>query len=160
VEPTIELREVTEEDLPFLYENEADPVAIRMAAFTSKDVPSREAFEARMHRMHDKPDVVLRTIIFDGEVAGSVGSYESDGHRHMTYWIRRELWGKGIATLALQALLDAIEMRPVYASAVGDNLGSIRVLEKCGFKRYGSEVAFAQGRGEDVEEVFFRLDPK
>jgi RimJ/RimL family protein N-acetyltransferase len=156
----IELREVIEEDFPFLYENESDPVAIRMAAFTSNDVPSREAFDARLRRMRDNPDLILRTIVFDGDVAGTVGSWEQDGERHVTYWIRREFWGKGIATRALQACLDEIQSRPVYASAVGDNLGSIRVLEKCGFKKYGSEVAFAHGRGEDVEEVSFRLDAR
>ena len=39
-----------------------------------------------------------------------------------------------------------------------DNLGSIRVLQKCDFKIIGENKDFAQGRGEETEEYIFRLD--
>jgi len=32
------------------------------------------------------------------------------------------------------------------------------VLEKCGFHRVGVRRAFATSRGEELDEVFFRLD--
>ena len=43
----------------------------------------------------------------DGEVAGNIGSWLSDGKREIGYWIDRALWGRGIATEALSAFLSA-----------------------------------------------------
>jgi RimJ/RimL family protein N-acetyltransferase len=46
----------------------------------------------------------------------------------------------------------------VFASTAGDNVASQRVLERCGFKRTGEqERAFAEARGEEIDEVMFRL---
>jgi RimJ/RimL family protein N-acetyltransferase len=35
---------------------------------------------------------------------------------------------------------------------------SQRVLEKCGFRRVGEGRGFANARGEEIDEVLFRLD--
>jgi RimJ/RimL family protein N-acetyltransferase len=48
-------------------------------------------------------------------------------------------------------------VRPLYASAAADNAGSIRVLEKCGFRRTGEVRALAKARGAEITEVFFEL---
>jgi ribosomal-protein-alanine N-acetyltransferase len=40
---------------------------------------------------------------------------------------------------------------------VKDNVGSIRVLEKCGFVKVGEERGFANARGMEVEEVVMEL---
>src|SRR5215813_15116650 len=41
----------------------------------------------------------------------------------------------------------------VLSNSKIDNLGSIRVLEKCGFTVTGSAKAFANGRGAEIEET-------
>jgi hypothetical protein len=43
--------------------------------------------------------------------------------------------------------------------AAADNIGSLRVLQKCGFKIIGKNKDFANGRGQDTEEYILRLDP-
>jgi RimJ/RimL family protein N-acetyltransferase len=48
--------------------------------------------------------------------------------------------------------------RPIFATAATDNIGSIRVLEKRGFKIIGKNKDFANGRGVDTEEDVLRLD--
>ena len=55
-------------------------------------------------------------------------------------------------------LLAEIAERPVYARAASDNVGSLRVLEKAGFRRVGVDRGFAAGRGEEIEETILRLD--
>ena len=72
--------------------------------------------------------------------------------------IDRAAWGKGIATQALALLLELVSVRPLYARAASDNAGSLRVLQKCGFKAIGTEKSFAAGRNEDIEETVLRLD--
>jgi RimJ/RimL family protein N-acetyltransferase len=47
--------------------------------------------------------------------------------------------------------------RPIFATAATDNIGSIRVLEKCGFKIIGKNKDFANGKGEDTKENILRL---
>ena len=60
---------------------------------------------------------------------------------------------KGVATRALSAFLDDLQVRPLYARAAKDNIGSLRVLEKCGFARIGEDKGFSKPRGVEVEEV-------
>ncbi|MCA9752253.1 MAG: GNAT family N-acetyltransferase, partial [Gemmatimonadetes bacterium] len=81
-----------------------------------------------------------------------------DGHRELTYWIAREFWGRGIATAAVSAFLHVDRGRPFGARVAEGNAGSERVLEKCGFRRVGTDRGFANARGEDIGETIFRLD--
>ena len=73
----------------------------------------------------------------------------------VTYWLGREFWGKGLATQALNRMLQLVVDRPIFARAAADNIGSIRVLEKCGFRIIGKNKDFANGRGEETEEYIF-----
>lgn len=76
---------------------------------------------------------ITRTIVVGGEVVGSIGSWEADGERAVGFWVGRAHWGKGYATAALGAYLDVDPHRPMYAHVADHNVGSRRVLEKCGF---------------------------
>jgi len=134
-----------------------DSAANYMAAFTAKDPADRNAFTAHWSRLLGDETVIKKTILFEGDVAGQVLSFERFGKREVCYWIGRQYWGKGIATQALSELLDHLKTRPLYARAAKDNIASIRVLEKCGFTISGHDKGFADARGEDVEEVILKL---
>jgi RimJ/RimL family protein N-acetyltransferase len=86
------------------------------------------------------------------------GPSESTISPEVTYWVDRTRWGKGVATAALQILLAETAEGPLYARAASDNVGSLRVLEKAGFRRVGVNRDFARGRGEEIEETILRLD--
>ena len=130
-----------------------------MAAFAPADPSNREAFDERWRRHRASNDITALVIEVDGKVVGSIGSWTADGEREVTYWLGREHWGKGIATRALAAFLADVERtRPIHAATAHDNAGSQRVLEKCGFRRVGERRGFAESRGEEVDEVLFRLD--
>ncbi len=152
------LREVRDEDLPLLFEQWADPVAVQMAAFTAPDHIDRDAFERRWSRLRADDTIIARAIVVDGEVAGTIGSWGASEEREVTYWIGRSYWGKGIATDALATFLAVDRSRPLHARVASDNVASRRVLEKCGFAVCGSGRAFSNARGEEVDEVNLRLD--
>jgi hypothetical protein len=63
----------------------------------------------------------------------------------------------GIATAALSQLLDLLDMRPPFAHVARHNIGSIPVLEKCGFTPFedGEEPAHAPADG--LEELTLKL---
>lgn len=141
----VQLRDVTDDDLTIFYEQQLDPEATAMADFPSRD---REAFMAHWAKNLPVATNIQRTILFNGEVAGNIVSWLQDGHREVGYWIGKSYWGKGIATQALSQFLAAVGERPLYAYAAKHNLGSIRVLEKCGF----------QPVEDDEEGRLFRID--
>jgi RimJ/RimL family protein N-acetyltransferase len=154
------LRDVMESDLPVFFVQEMDADANYMAAFTSKDPTDRNAFMAHWDKILHDNTITNKTILFDGEVAGHIASFQDEefGHPEVSYWLGKPYWGKGIATRALSAFLEDLKVRPLYARAVKDNIGSIRVLEKCGFAICGEGKGFANARGQEVEEYILRLD--
>lgn len=151
------LRDVTEDDLPIFFEQQLDPDANHMVAFTRKDPADRESFTAHWTRIMNDSTIRIKTILYEGQVAGSVLRFVQFGKPEVSYWIGKEYWGKGIATKALSALLGGIKKRPLYAHAAKDNLGSIRVLKKNGFTIDGYDKGYAYARGEEIEEVIFIL---
>jgi RimJ/RimL family protein N-acetyltransferase len=156
--PNISLRDIIVSDLDVFFDNEQDPTANHMAAFTRKNPSDRAAFDAHWAKIRANPTVINKTILVDGQVAGSVAKFEMEGDAEVTYWIGKTYWGKGVATEALRQLLKIFTARPVHGRAAKDNLGSIRVLEKCGFKIIGEDKGFANARGEEIEEVILVLE--
>jgi RimJ/RimL family protein N-acetyltransferase len=148
------LRDVVESDLDTFYEQQLEPEAVQMALFPSRD---REAFYAHWQRLLANDAVTNRTIVADGQVAGNIGCWEQDGRRLVGYWLGREFWGRGLATQALAELLDEVRARPLHAWVASSNIGSIRVLEKCGFVAAGSRTEHDERLGEPVEELLFEL---
>jgi len=154
----VSLRPLEDGDLDAIYLQATDPESIRMAAFTSPDQTDRSAFLDRMARVQADPSATSLVVDVDGAIAGTIASFRMDDELEVTYWIDRAHWGKGIASAALQLLLAETAERPVFARAASDNLASIRVLEKAGFRRVGVNRDFAPGRGEEIEETILRLD--
>lgn len=149
----LQLRDLLDSDFPALFELQRDQTSARMAAFGTRDT-SADELAARWKGSR----ATGKTIVVDGAVVGFVASFSLEGKPQITYWIAREHWGRGIASTAVSRFLQEFRTRPLYASAARDNVGSLRVLEKCGFTVRGSEFAFASARGDDVEEVFLQLD--
>jgi len=150
------LRDVTQADLPILFEHQNDPVANRMAAVAARD---REAFLAHWATILADPTVKTQTVLVGGVVAGNVVSWDGKGERLTGYWIGREHWGRGVATRALAAFLSYDTARPLHARVAKHNLGSQRVLEKCGFTIIGKGVVPADTTGgEPIEEYLFSLE--
>jgi RimJ/RimL family protein N-acetyltransferase len=154
----VSLRPLEDRDLDTIYQQVTDPESVRMAAFTAEDQTDRRAFLNRMSRLRADTSVSYRVIDVDGAIAGTIGSFRIDNQPEVTFWVDRTQWGKGIASAALQILLAETAERPLYARAASDNVGSLRVLEKAGFRRVGVNRDFAPGRGEEIEETILRLD--
>lgn len=127
----VSLREVLPADLQVFYAHQRDPVAYRMAAYPSKE---QDEFDAHWTKILADPNIIIRTILCDGQVAGNIVSFVIEGKREVGYWIGREFWGRGVATAALRQFLGLVTERPLYAYVVKHNAGSQRVLEKCGFR--------------------------
>lgn len=68
-------------DLPVFFENQCDPEANYMATLTARDPSDRAGFQAFWDRILTEPKIVIRTILFQGEVAGSILRYKHGRRR-------------------------------------------------------------------------------
>jgi RimJ/RimL family protein N-acetyltransferase len=100
--------------------------------------------------------IVLREPKGRSALVGMVGAFRADpgaAECEMGYTVAAEFHGRGIATEAagmfLTLLREEQSLKAVVAHTYPNLLGSIRVLEKCGFVR--------DGLGEEVGTIRFRL---
>lgn len=151
---SILLRDITVSDLPILFEQQRHPESNTMAAVPARD---REAFDAHWAKIMTNKDIILRAIEVDGQAAGHLVSFLIEDKRQVGYWLGKEFWGKGIATQALTEFLRVVKARPLFAHVAKHNIGSQRVLEKCGFIIISNDTYIKVGENE-VEEFVLKLD--
>lgn len=149
----VTLRPVAPRDLPIFFAQQAEPEANRMAAFPARD---QDAFSAHWLKILRDDTVIIKTILFDGCVAGHIVSWEQSGAREIGYWIGKDYWGKGIASAALSQFLELVTVRPLHAHVAKHNIASQRVLQKCGFVITGEDT-FHGADGEQGEEFLLTL---
>jgi RimJ/RimL family protein N-acetyltransferase len=151
----ITLRKTDPADLDQLFLFQLDPEACYLAAFMPKDHTNKEAYIAKYTPFLSDPTINMFTIFVNGVIAGSVSKYVMQGDAEITYWIDKQFWGQGIATRALTEFLKIETTRPIYGRVAFDNIGSQRVLEKCGFVKIGTDRGFANARQAEIEEYIF-----
>ena len=82
-------------------------------------------------------------IEVDGKFAGMVGLLPMDDVYRKTseigYWLGEQYWGKGIMTEACQLVtdygFDTLGFIRLHAGVFEHNVGSMRILEKCGYRK-------------------------
>lgn len=97
------------------------------------------------------------------EAIGVVAVHRGAGpHPEFGYWLASPFWGRGLATEAAQALVDATfglsGIGSLAAKVVPYNGASRRVLSKCGFAHIGGGLSEAPARGGAQAVDFFRLE--
>ena len=151
--PEVRLRAVEDRDVEVFFVHQADPQAVEMAAFPARD---EDQIAAHWARLRSDPTLVVRTIVADGQVAGNICSWPEPERQMLGYWVGRQFWGRGVATQALALLIDEVPTRPLHAHVVAHNAGSIRVLEKCGFRLDPAEESPASNDG--IVELTYVLE--
>lgn len=144
-------------DLENFFLFQLDEEANRMAAFTAKDPLDKTAYLNKYSKFVDDPTIRMLTILVNNEIAGSISKFMMGGEAGITYWIDKKHWGTGVATTALKKLLLLEKTRPIFGHVAFDNIGSQKVLEKCGFKKIGTDRGFANGRQAEIEEFIYKL---
>ncbi|MBD3582483.1 GNAT family N-acetyltransferase [Flavobacterium selenitireducens] len=152
------LRKTTLDDLDRLFEFQLDEKANHLAAFTAADPADKKAYIEKFTRLFADPSVNNFTIWQRDVIVGSIAKFEIDSKAEITYWIDRAFWGGGIASAALGELLATERQRPLFGRVAFDNIGSQKVLERCGFIRIGTDKGYANARKREIEEFVYRLD--
>ena len=98
---------------------------------------------------------ITRVIDEQGLLVGSVAITPQSGWREhlgeIGYWVAEDYWGQGIATAALRQMSEYgfsnRSFRKLIAPVLAPNIGSMKVLEKCGYQREGILRDEVQKRG-------------
>lgn len=89
---------------------------------------------------------------FDGQRPGACG---------IGYWLGKPFWGRGlgsqVAELLCQRAFSDSEISCIEAYVVCENLGSIRILEHCGFTRFAVLPNASQRDGVQRDVARYRL---
>jgi len=133
-------------DAPFMVALNADPEVVRYTGDVAFVGPS-EADEiiASLRRQFAERQLGRLVVIdrADGERLGWCGLkwHEDEQGVDLGFRFFRAQWGKGYATEAgaacLRWLTDNTDIRNVFAHAMPENIGSVRVLQKLGFSTTG-----------------------
>jgi ribosomal-protein-alanine N-acetyltransferase len=101
-------------------------------------------------------------IEHDGRTVGGINVrfFESWRIAELGYSIARPLWGQGLMTEAVRAVVDLVfhrlaDVNRIRAMANAENVGSRRVLEKCGFRHEGVLRANRYIRNRPVDEAWY-----
>lgn len=77
------------------------------------------------------------------------------------YWIGEPYWGKGFATdavrLAVKFAFEELNLLRVYANIYEYNIGSMRVLEKAGFKKDAIIKSSVIKEGKIIDEHLYSI---
>jgi RimJ/RimL family protein N-acetyltransferase len=150
--PSLDLRPFTDADREAMHRIYSDPLVMRYVA--TGPAVNRAATERLLHdyAAHQRANgfsfwgVVERA---SGALIGDAGLYRTPaGEVELGYTLGAPWWGRGYATEAASAWLDAafgqLEIYEVIALAEPANVASLRVLEKVGMRRFGERPAFGR----------------
>ncbi|MEQ1918072.1 MAG: GNAT family N-acetyltransferase [Elusimicrobiota bacterium] len=150
----VSLRDVRPRDLPLLFKFHSDKESNRLGGFIPRN--KRDFFAHWKKVLADKSNLKM-AILLDGEVAGYLVCFVRVApKREVGYWVARKHWGKGLATTALDLFLKAYAPRPLYARVSKTNAGSLKVVQRCGFRAIG-EDKYSNAAGTEIEEYILKL---
>ena len=159
------LRPGWNEDAPALFEAFADERVVRNLALAPWPYrfADAEAFLARDRKPNEPACLIFLRTEGAPELVGGVGlGPMPGGGLELGYWIAPRFWGRGFATEAGRAMIDAarrgLRLKTLAAGHFLDNPASGRVLAKLGFRPKGGIVPrFSVGRGEEAPCRLFEL---
>ena len=139
------LRPFQSDDAEQMYENWAhDPEVTKYLTWTPHEsVEVTRAYCAAQAEEAKKPNVYHWAIVFENELIGDITllnvGYTETGI--VGYCMAKKCWGKGIMTEALKEVIrfafEEVGLHRIEGMHAKQNIGSSRVMEKCGLKYEG-----------------------
>jgi RimJ/RimL family protein N-acetyltransferase len=127
--------------------------------------PYTRADADRWIRAQGTPETVGQFAIeVDGKLAGGIGFALGTGERIGTaslgYWLGRRFWGRGVMSEAVEVAtawaFETLRLRRIWATVMGPNVASSRVLENAGYVLEATmKAAISDRRGDLHDELIY-----
>lgn len=152
-----DLRPLRKSDMGLIEHYASDKRVARMTTSIPHPLPPgmTEAFVARAMSDDRGEDIwAMDATRDDGpELIGVISLKKMDRNQsEVGYWVAPIYWNTGIASMAVEALVNANPMNnaTMFASVFQDNPASARVLTHCGFQYLGDAESYSVARGATV----------
>lgn len=144
--PRLRLRPVSVADAPAAFEWSSDPEATRFVSFaTHKEIAETVAYIQLQERRMSESSYVMWAIVIKAtaEIAGVFQVRVERKDAEVGFIIAARHWSKGIVSEALLAAVvfaqNSLGAERVHGVCNAENVASMRVFEKCGFR--GADAA-------------------
>ena len=126
---------------------------------------TQEAGEAFIAMSNSKKPVSIFAICLNNEAIGGIGVHpQQDIHEkcaELGYWLAEPFWGKGITSKVVLKMIDFaflnFDIIRLYARPFSSNIGSQKVLEKCGFKLEARLKKSIYKNGVYLDELIYSI---
>ena len=146
----IVLRRMRDSDANDLYDHVSHRAVSRWTANLPHPFPKDRALKWIRHTQRtwrSKKQFFFGIYLSEtGNLIGGIGLAPIDWQNKnadLGYWLAEKYWARGLTSEAIRLILpfgfNRLKLHCVYATAFEPNTGSIRVLEKCGFKKEGCQ---------------------
>jgi len=163
----LRLREATIADTADLHAYFGDPeTAVYVPHTALKTIAETKEVLSRAAKYFSERDSLRFAIErkSDGKIMGifDIHSISAEHHRmEIGYGLAKEFWGFGYMTEAVGEVIrfafDEIGMHRIEAECQTDNIGSIRVAEKCGMTLEATRVENEINKGKFVSNYVYAL---
>jgi ribosomal-protein-alanine N-acetyltransferase len=143
----------------------SDPEVTRYTSIDAAREPASVALRLLQKEFEEKR--AIRWAIAPkstGEMVGDCGFFEinvAHARAEIGYVIARQHWGRGVGTAAVSAMVmwgfEALGLHRIEAIIHPDNIGSLRVAEKAGFRREGTMRQPTLIRGSYADMVLYAI---
>lgn len=109
-----------------------------------------------INSINSKISKTIKAIDFKGELIGVVSLHIKEDifrfNGEIGYWIGEKYWGRGVGTKVVELMsiygFEELGLNRIYAQVFEDNLASMIVLEKNGYKKEGTlrQAIFKNGQ--------------
>jgi [ribosomal protein S5]-alanine N-acetyltransferase len=147
--PRLRLRKHVLSDAPYMLELNSDPEVIRYTGDTAlEDIAAAEAVVHYVQAQYEQYGIGRWVVELTetGEVLGWCGlkMLPDEGVVDIGYRFHQRYWRKGYAFEAAEACfkygVEVLHLTKIIGRSVGENIGSVRVLEKLGFQYVKDET--------------------
>lgn len=158
------LRKTREQDWPNYLSLLSDPTVTRLCFDPPEEPAIRERFEADLQPWAVESEQWLSFSIIETDTSsyvGTIGLKVLGGEAEVGFLLVPEFQGKGYATEALESIKDIagrIGVAMLIARITEGNVGSVRVVEKCGFVLVGGFEGKIEILGVEYTDLKFYLE--
>ncbi len=151
-------------DAPAIAETLSDFKVARMLARVPQPYHNQDALDWLMLKTAGiLPGWTLAVTTGDDVHIGVVNLEMRHGRWHLAYWLNRMFWEQGYMTEAVGAVLERFQRRSpetvVHSGAFADNLASLNVQRKLGFRIIDASQTFSRSRNAMVPHIDTALAP-
>lgn len=145
-------------DTADMFEYASDPEVARFTSWSAhSDIQDTEGFISHVLSRHQELPGLVHVVFAirlntSHQVIGtiSIGQTEMNS-AHLDYALSQKYWGQGMITEAVKSLIEwaFIEVQmltEIHSGCLSTNIGSVRVLEKCGFSLRNTYISKRKGK--------------